>query len=88
MTEQHDWRLAMASEPELYAKYTWRFKKWTQTRDHWDHDHCEFCNTEISAVVNDKILNDGWTNEDEYYWICSRCFNDFKNVFNFKVKSA
>lgn len=85
MNEEHDWRLDMAQDPEFYSKYKWQFKKWTKTRDHWSHDHCEFCNAEISQVQNPEILNEGWTNEDEYYWICSTCFEDFRELFKWKT---
>jgi hypothetical protein len=87
MNEERDWRLDTAQGPEFYSKYSWQFKPWTQTRDHWDHDHCEFCWTEISAISGEDILNEGWTNEDEYYWICDKCFKDFKELFKWNIKA-
>jgi len=27
----------------------------------------------------------GWTDEEEYYWICNKCFNDFKNLYKWKT---
>ena len=86
MNEERDWRLDIAEDPDFYAKFTWQFKTWKQTRDNWDHDHCEFCGTEISAAAGEEILNDGWTNEDEYYWICEKCFNDFKDLYEWKLR--
>ena len=84
--EPNDWRLDMAQEPEFYKKYVWEFKKWSQTRAHWGHDHCEFCNTEISSINNEEILDEGWTNENEYYWVCKTCFSDFKEIFKWNIK--
>ena len=86
MSDEKDWRLDIAEEPEFYAKYTWQFKRWTKTRGHWDHDHCEFCGIEISGIFGEDILNEGWANEDEYYWICDKCFNEFKDIYRWKIK--
>lgn len=86
MREENDWRLDIAQEPSFYEKFTWELKKWTQTRSNWDHDHCDFCGTEISNIINDEIQNIGWTNDDEYYWICETCFDDFKDLYQWKIR--
>ena len=86
MIEQDDWRLHVGNKPELYASLTWSFKKWTQTRPHWNHDHCEFCQIKLSDSEIDEVMHEGWTDNDEYHWICVTCFNDFRDLYRWKVK--
>lgn len=50
----------------------------------WDHDHCEFCGTKFSE--NEIDIKNGYTTEDGYRWICSNCFEDFKNEFNWIIE--
>jgi len=85
MAEERDWRLDIAEEPSFFAKFTWKNTKWTQTRDNWNHDHCEFCGAEISDLSGKDIFNNGWTTEDEYYWVCDKCFNDFKDLYQWNL---
>ena len=44
-----------------------------------DHEHCVFC--------WDKFLDgdEGYC-ADNYYWICEKCYADFKDMFRWKVK--
>lgn len=49
-----------------------------------EHDHCEFCWQEFSE--REKDLHEGYTTEDEDYWICNRCYRDFKEQFRWQVK--
>jgi len=87
MKLEDDWRLDLARTPEFYAQFEWEFKKWTQTRSNWDHDHCEFCREKIYDTEKKKVTNDGWTNRDDYHWICDDCFKDFKQEFKWKIKT-
>jgi lipopolysaccharide biosynthesis regulator YciM len=29
----------------------------------------------------------GYATEDKYYWVCPSCFEDFKDMFNWKIES-
>lgn len=51
--------------------------------EQWDHDHCTFCWKNFSNAPED--LHEGYCDLDEYSWICEECFNDFKEVFEFRV---
>ncbi len=42
-----------------------------------DHDHYEFCWGEFSSVIL-GAFNEGWTDENQYSWICNKCFQDFE----------
>lgn len=46
------------------------------------HEHCEFC---MSKITN-KSSTEYYTTEDEYRWICPKCYADFKESFNWKLK--
>ena len=44
---------------------------------------CEFCWEKFSDF--DGMLHEGYTTEDNYYWICPDCFNDYKIMFEWTV---
>jgi hypothetical protein len=46
-----------------------------------EHVHCVFCWLKIEE--NDEAFN--YETKDEDYWICEKCFNDFKETFNWGV---
>jgi hypothetical protein len=52
-------------------------------RPGWDHDHCSFCWAKFSFYPGD--LTWGYATEDDYHWICSCCFEDFKEEFRWQV---
>jgi len=45
------------------------------------HEHCEFCWEKIGA----HTLEECYYTVDFYRWVCKKCFNDFKNHFEWKV---
>jgi hypothetical protein len=58
----------------------------------WEHDHCSFCwSTFMSAEVTKddaEIINAGYTiarPERSTFWICARCFDDFRDRFEWTV---
>ena len=56
----------------------------------WTHDHCEFCWAAFVVAGDPGASNDplteGWTTEDEYHWVCDRCFEDFHQRFEWKTR--
>ena len=87
MPEQDDWR---RQGQEAYLKgATLRFKKYTtQKREGWDHDHCEFCGVKFMETSNDGTLTEGYATENNYRWVCQRCFNDFKSEYKWNVEKS
>lgn len=80
MIEENDWRL---TNQENYLKNKLLLSKNYKDRiTNTDHDHCEFCLEKFSEDISD--LNFGYCTEDNYYWICIECYNDFKNMFGWK----
>jgi len=79
VTLKSDWRL-MGQEKYLnkvdlmYAIYN---------ESNTKHDHCEFCFAKFSSDSED--LHEGYCTLDKYRWICEDCYNDFKEMFQWKV---
>ena len=83
MSENNDWRL---QNQEDYLKgVTFAFKPYSKYRDGWDHDHCEFCQIKFMEAGHPDALHEGFITEDNYHWVCSQCFEDFKELFEWKV---
>lgn len=61
-----------------------KIAQYIKPSDGWDHEHCAFCWDKFSE--NSEDLNKGYCTLDKKYWICEDCFNDFKEMFNFKVE--
>ena len=50
---------------------------------HFWHEHCDFC---WEKALTDKDCT-FYCTEDMHYWICEKCFQDFREKFNWTVKS-
>lgn len=76
-----DWRLN-GQERYLYGAKIKRINFLKKTMES-DHEHCEFCFEKISNYFN--TTHEAYCTEDEYYWICDNCYNDFKTMFDWKL---
>ena len=77
-----DWRLM--GQGRFLRGRRMKWMAWRSFRPGWDHDHCEFCGAEISdrPVDEHTEFNAAWvTADDEYHWVCPRCFDDFATRF-------
>jgi hypothetical protein len=82
MREEDDWRLQGQEE---YLKGIRLFrKKYTRHSESWDHDHCEFCWAKFSEEDYAEALHEGYATEDDYRWVCEQCFEDFKDLFDWR----
>jgi len=83
MIENNDWRLT-GQEGYLKDKQLifLQYQPWSKE---WDHDHCEFCYGKFGLSPDD--LHEGYSTTDKYWWICSDCYNDFKEMFNWSITS-
>ena len=81
MIDKDDWRLR-GQEGYLSGKVLC-FRKWKASKKEWDHDHCEFCWDKFSDEEN--ALHEGYTTKGLYYWICSTCYKDFKEMFQWNT---
>ena len=80
--KKNDWRLSRDQIKYLKDEKLLNisFEKWSET---WDHEHCEFCWAKFSEFDGD--LKKGYCTLDKKKWICNECFNDFKEMFNWKT---
>jgi hypothetical protein len=83
MPEIDDWRRQGQERFLKDAKLVYR--KYSQPREDWDHDHCEFCGAKFMESGGPEILKAGYVTDDDYRWICQQCFADFKGEFNWVV---
>jgi hypothetical protein len=67
-----------------------RWKDYYQWSDTWDHDHCAICFATFS-LIDEKAEKAGYAVvdrpnfDDDYEWVCKRCFDTMKDLFNWVV---
>ena len=86
MREPNDWRL---TNQERYLKgvaLVWH--SYPPASRSNDHDHCVFCWAKFMEKPLPETLQSGYSTVDRYYWICKACFDDFNDLFGWKVTSA
>ncbi len=77
----NDWRLT--NQKKYLMNKLLLMKNYKDRTSSTDHDHCEFCLDKFSEDKQD--INIGYCTEDCYYWICPNCYNDFKDLFQWKL---
>lgn len=82
MAALNDWRLK--GQERYLMKATLFYKNYVERTTTTDHDHCEFCFAKFSDNSPDT-LHVGYTTTDDYRWICTPCFGDFKDMFQLRV---
>src|SRR5262245_54244382 len=50
------------------------------------HDHCAFCWTTFTERDDADSLREGYATQDDYHWVCPTCFEDFRDLFGWKLK--
>ena len=84
MTDAEDWRLT--NQQDYLSGVTLHWREYRARRPDWDHSHCEFCWAKFAerALATD-VLHAGYTTDDEYRWICEKCFADFRDQFEWRL---
>lgn len=87
--ESNDWR--QTDQKAYLDKATFEHRPFTPPSDnpHWDHEHCSFCWAKFMAKVPDSdptVMAEGYVSEDDH-WVCDRCFDDFREEFEWTVVS-
>jgi hypothetical protein len=80
---KNDWRLS-GQERYLQGR-SWSRRRYTGRRPGWDHDHCSFCYAKLMEGQAADVLDEGYATEDGYYWVCPSCFEDFREMFAWKL---
>ena len=93
MVDKDDWRLTagpvIGFEEELknIPLYFIPFQPLSET---WDHEHCAFCWAKFYR--HDGCLWEGYCtrpeNTRDAHWICPECYEDFKEMFGWRVIDA
>ncbi len=91
MEQHNDWRLT--GQERFLLGVTLHWSQWAPPGDNpaWDHDHCDFCWKKFvgsGSPESAEIEREGYTTDDRKHWICSECFEDFKDRFQWKVAFA
>ena len=79
MIEKDDWRLL--DQESYLADKTLRFCKWESNNPDYDHEHCRFCWAKFPNEFPEGYV----TTENRYWWICPTCYEDFKEMFRWKL---
>ncbi len=74
---ENDWRITNQANYLKGKKLLHTYYK--VTNDNWEHEHCEFCWDKLTD--NDLAF----CTLDKYYWICEKCFEDFKDTFEWSI---
>ena len=83
MVEKDDWQLQ--GQEDYLQGVTLGWKRYTPPSETWDHDHCEFCWQKFMDIDGPDIEREDYATEDNYYWICRQCYEDFKEMFMWRV---
>jgi len=81
-----DWRLH--GQQAYLTGVTLVRQKYRRYRNNpqWDHDHCEFCGAKFMVEDAAGAVHEGFSTEDDYRWVCTGCFDDFKTLFEWTVR--
>ena len=74
----NEWRLT--NQKNYLYKKKLVMKSYDQTSETWDHDHCVFC----WVRIDDKTPA-AYTDGEGCHWICEKCYNDFKEMFEWEI---
>ena len=83
MVDPGDWRLQGQEKYLQGAQLMRRAWRPYPKKPDWDHDHCAFCWAKFSAAPDDE--HEGYCTLDEYHWICATCFEDFREMFAWRL---
>lgn len=87
MREKNDWRLS--NQLNYLQGITLTYRPYAPASATNDHDHCEFCFAKFISGGSDQGLNAGYSSIDAYRWICEECYEDFADLFEWRlVKQA
>lgn len=86
MREPNDWRLT--NQERFLKGVTLCWQQYVPASPTNDHDHCEFCLAKFMEQDKPETLREGYSTLDRYRWICKPCFEDFADLFQWKVASA
>jgi len=88
MIDPNDWRLQGQDRYLMGVDLCYRPYCQNPLNPKWDHDHCEFCSAKFMVGDDPDTQHQGFATVDDYRWICDRCFNDFQEMFHWRLIPA
>ncbi|HSP06495.1 MAG TPA: hypothetical protein VLR94_04920 [Acidobacteriota bacterium] len=85
MINKDDWRLKR--QRKYIEGLTLHQEAFVPFRPGMDSDHCEFCWAKFGKKAAPDVLTEGYTTDTHYYWICKNCFEDFREMFGWRIAS-
>jgi len=83
MREENDWRLQ--NQAKYLSGVELRWEKYVKFSEEWEHEHCQFCWAKFMDVDDPEVLREGYVDESGDRWICEECFEDFRDLFGWRV---
>jgi len=93
LVENNDWRIT--NQAKYLQGVTVQYRRYNKPNAEWDHEHCSFCwakfMDEADPNAQPDALHEGYATEDSaggspaHHWICTTCFNDFREQFDWQV---
>jgi hypothetical protein len=66
----------------------WSWVTWSSPSEQWDHDHCVVCWARFGgAWLAEGYAAAGPAGQPEYHWLCSSCFRDRRDLFDWTVRA-
>lgn len=87
MIEENDWRLSMGQGEGMLDK-EFQYREFVKPSERWEHEHCKFCGHKFMENPNglkDCSKQGYCSTDDREDWVCEECFDDFKEMFHWKV---
>ena len=82
--DHNDWRFMGQDKYLMNVQLV--FAHFNKRSESWNHEHCEFCTARFSEYDGD--LHEGYSTLDKNWWICEKCYNDFKDMFIWTVTES
>lgn len=83
MVELDDWR--RNGQEEYLRGAHLQYKVFELGFPGYDHDHCSFCFQKITCLDIPDGQKSGYATSDNQHWVCSHCFADFKEEFEWHL---
>jgi hypothetical protein len=79
-----DWRIH--GQERWLVGAVLHFAPYLTLRPTWDHDHCAFCWARFTQEPYPDTLQAGYTDDENFHWVCPQCFDDFQERFHFRLR--
>jgi len=83
LDREDDWRLQ--GQNQLHAEVL-HFAPYKPQRRGSEHDCCQFCWKRFKSKPQHNFLHEGFVTRDRR-WICENCYEDFKDIFDWRLQS-